>query len=218
MSSRLKIRLLRFWARHRFLLYVETVLVWVLSVAAIFYAISFFIIPKVAEYSIQQRCGAVVDIQSGRFAGIGSIRLGEVVIAEDEHSIGTHPILQADRIEVRFDPWRLLKGRFVICSVTVSDVLLSADYDSSEKQWNLSGLSFQAAPLSNALIPVVRIDRGAIRFRQKQTEHFETLATVSINGRVFESIGANEYGFLLRVKWYTCSSKYGNHKTSMATE
>ena len=198
MIARLKIRLLRrFLARHRFLLFVETVLVWLLFVAAIFYAISFFVIPKIAESSIQKRCGGAVDIQSGRFSGIGAIRLDEVVIAEDSRAIGTDPILQADRIEVRFDPWQLLKGRFVIRSVTLSDFLLSADYDPSEKKWNFGGLSLPTTQSSDNPIPLVRIHQGALRFRQKHDQDSETLATVSMNGRLFEPTGANDYGFLL---------------------
>jgi len=50
-------------------LYVESVLIWLFFVAAIFYAISFFVIPSVAEAKLQKLCGGAADIQSGRFKG-----------------------------------------------------------------------------------------------------------------------------------------------------
>ena len=141
MIARLKIRLLRrFLARHRFLLYVETVLIWLFFVVGIFYAISFFVIPSVAEANLQKLCGGSVDIQSGRFKGLGAIRLTGVVIAEDDRAILDAPILQADQIEVHFDMWKLLRGRFVVHSVILSDFLLTADYNPSLKKWNLGGL------------------------------------------------------------------------------
>ena len=96
-------RFRRFFARHRFLLYVETVLVWLVIVAAIFYAISFFVIRSAAEAKLQKLCGGVVDIQSGRFNGFGAIRLNGVIIAEDSRAVLDAPILQADQIDLRFD-------------------------------------------------------------------------------------------------------------------
>ncbi len=95
MIQRLKIRFLRrYLARHRFLLYVETVLVWLFFVVAIFYAISFFVIPSAAEVKLQKLCGGAVDIQSGRFTGFGAVRLAGVKIAVDDRAILDAPILQ----------------------------------------------------------------------------------------------------------------------------
>jgi len=93
-------RFRRFFARHRVLLYVESVLVWLVIVAAIFYAISFLVIPSVAEANLQKLCGGAVDIDSGRFTGFGAIRLNGIVIAEDSQAILDVPMLQADQIEV----------------------------------------------------------------------------------------------------------------------
>jgi hypothetical protein len=98
----LKIRLLRrYLARHRFLLYVESVLFWLLFVVAIFYAMSFFVIPSAAEAKLQKLCGGAVDIQSGRFGGFGKISLAGVVNAEDDQAIINSPNQQADQIEVQ---------------------------------------------------------------------------------------------------------------------
>ena len=198
MIARLKIRLLRrFLARHRFLLYVETVLIWLFFVVGIFYAISFFVIPSVAEANLQKLCGGSVDIQSGRFKGLGAIRLTGVVIAEDDRAILDAPILQADQIEVHFDMWKLLRGRFVVHSVILSDFLLTADYNPSLKKWNLVGLSFQRTDRAGEKIPLLQIQRGAIRLSQNRADTTEILATVSINGQIASPVKKDEYSFML---------------------
>ena len=131
-------RFRRFFARHRVLLYVESSLVWLALVAAIFYAISFFVIPSAAEATLQKLCGGAVNIQSGRFAGLGGIRLNGVIIAEDSRAILDAPILQADQIDLRFDLRQLLKGNFAPSSVRLTDFLLPADYDPGLKKWNMT--------------------------------------------------------------------------------
>jgi hypothetical protein len=95
------------------LLYVESVLIWLLFVVAIFYAMSFFVIPSVAEAKLKKLCGGSVNIQSGRFGGFGKIHLAGVVIAEDDQAILNAPILLADQVEIqlrprhkKMEPWR----------------------------------------------------------------------------------------------------------------
>ena len=187
----------RFLARHRFLLYVESVLVWLFFVLVIFYAISFLVIPTAAEANLEKRCGGAVDIQSGRFKGFGAIRLTGVVIAEDDRAILNTPILQADQIEVDFDLRQLLKGQLTVRSVILSDFLVTADYNPSSKKWNLGGLSFQKTNRPAGQIPLLQIQRGAVRVRQKDADGAEILTTVSINGQIAEPIQKDEYSFML---------------------
>ena len=200
MIQRLKIRLLRrYLARHRFLLYVESVLIWLFFVVAIFYAMSFFVIPSVAEAKLQKLCGGAVDIQSGRFDGFGEIHLAGVIIAEDDRAILNAPILQADQVEVQFDRWKLLTGRFTVHSVILSDFLLAADYNSATKNWNLGGLSFQKTNLPAGQIPLLQVHRGAIRLRQNRADAdaAQVLATVSVNGQIGAPVKKDEYSFIL---------------------
>ncbi|MHC5123668.1 MAG: hypothetical protein ACYSOR_05640, partial [Planctomycetota bacterium] len=194
----MKIRLLRrYLARHRFLLYVESVLIWLLFVVAIFYAISFFVIPSVAEAKLKKLCGGSVNIQSGRFGGFGKIHLAGVVIAEDDQAILNAPILLADQVEIQFDRWKLLRARFAVHSIGLSDFLLTADYDPGTKRWNLGGLSFQRSTLPAGKPPLLQIQRGAVRVRQTGTDGTDVLATVSIKGQIGVPAGKGQYGFIL---------------------
>ncbi len=190
-------RFRRFFARHRALLYAESSFVWLVIVAAFFYAISFFVIPSAAEATLQKLCGGAVNIQAGRFSGVGAIRLNGIVIAEDSRAILDAPILQADQIEVQFDLWQLLTGRFTVHSVILSDFLLTADYNASSKEWNLGGLSFQKTKHSGRPIPLLQIQRGAVRVRQKGENAAEILTTVSINGQIAAPVKRDEYSFML---------------------
>ncbi|MEN8127645.1 MAG: hypothetical protein ABFR90_07550 [Planctomycetota bacterium] len=191
-------RFRRFFARHRFLLHVESVLAWLILVAGIFYAISFFIIPAAAESKLEKLCGGAVDIQSGRLKGFGAIRLAGVVIAEDSQAIFKAPILQADRIDVGFGLWQLLRGRFKVDSVVLSDFFVTADYNPSSKKWNLGGLSFpQSDRPGRRQIPPIQIQRGAVRLRQHQADTADVLAIISINGQVEALAKQDEYSFML---------------------
>ena len=197
MIQRLKKRFLRrFLARHRFLLYVEAVLIWLFFVAAIFYAMSFFVIQSAAETKLRKLCGGAVDIQSGRFKGFGKIRLAGVVIAEDDQAILNAPILQADQIEIQFDRWKLLRGRFTVDSIDLSDFLLTADYESDTKKWNLGSLSFKRSTLPAGQIPLLKVQRGAVRVRTG-TDPEDVLETVGIKGQIGIPAGKDQYSFIL---------------------
>ncbi|MHC4782347.1 MAG: hypothetical protein ACYTE0_04745, partial [Planctomycetota bacterium] len=153
--------------------------------------------PSVAEAKLQKLCGGTVDIHSGRFKGFGAIRLAGIVIAEDDRAILDTPILQADQIEVQFDLWHLLTGRYTVHSIVLSDFLLTADYNLSEKKWNLGGLSFQGANRPTGQIPLLQIQHGTVRVRQTGTDAADVLATIGINGQIGAPIKKDEYSFML---------------------
>ncbi|OQY04974.1 MAG: hypothetical protein B6I25_06300 [Planctomycetales bacterium 4572_13] len=190
-------RFRRFFARHRVLLSAESSLVWLVLVAAIFYAISFFVIPAAAEATLQKLCGGAVDIQSGRFKGFDAIRLNGIVMGEDSRAMLNDPILKADQIEVQFDLWQLLRGKFSVHSIVLSDFLLTADYNASSKEWNLGGLSFQKTNFSGRQIPLLDIQQATVRLRQKKAGITEILTTVGINGQIAIPAEKNEYRFSL---------------------
>ena len=210
--TRLKIRRIRrFFARHRFLLRVETVLFWVLCAAALYFLLGFVIVPPVAEAKLRQFCGGIVDIQSGGFKGFGSVRLKGVVLAEDSPELPETPIFRADRVEIQFDLWRLLKGRFKIHSILLKDALLTADYGTSTGKWNIENLSFPKteSPKQSA-IPLIIIEHGTLQVRRADSDGLKILTTAGINGRVAEKITKNEYAFSLET-----DGRFGYGKSSL---
>lgn len=200
MITRLKIRSLRrLFARHRFLLYVEAAVFWLLGITAVYFLFGYFVVPSIAEDRIRQFCSGEVSIQSGRFKGISGISLKGVTIAENAEKLTDAPILLADTVEVQFEPLKLLRGRFTVSSVLLSSFLFTADYDAERNHWNLTELSIQSSDKSKQVhIPLIVLQQGALRVRDVHTHLSKTLGTISISGKIAEQTGRNEFGFALK--------------------
>jgi hypothetical protein len=170
----------------------------VLCAAAVVYGIGFVAVAPIAKAKIEQLCGGAAAVQSGWFTVLGEVRLKGLVVATDAQSPKESAVLRADRLDVRFDPWDLFKGRLTIHSVTMADFLLTADYESARGGWNLSRLTFGNTPRPpQAAFPLIQVRRGAVRLRWLSQGTPQTLATFSLNGTVAKQTGRNEYGFTL---------------------
>lgn len=189
----------RFLARHRFMLYLEAGLFWALCVAGLFYATSFLIIPSIAESQLQKRCGGVVNIESGRFAGLGGLRLKGLVIFADTETPSDVPILQADNVDIQFNPWALMVGRWRMRSVNLSDILLTADFHTRIRRWNLSNLSFRTGSSENLKrLPEITLKHAVLRFRKITPDSTQILTTVGLEGMVTKKTTRHEYDFILQ--------------------
>ena len=209
--AKIRRHLRRFFARHRFLLRVETALFWLLCAGVLYFLIGTFIVPPVAEAKLQKLCGGAVHIESGRFSGPGAIRLSGVMIADESRNLLDAPILQADKVEVQFDLWQLLRGRFKVHTVRLSDFLLTGDYDSTANKWNLANLSFRKTETSShAALPLIVMQRGALRIRLTGPGEPEVVTTVSLNGQIAEQTAKHEYAFSLET-----DGRFGYGKSSL---
>jgi len=211
--ARLKIRrhLRRFFARHRFLLRVETALFWLLCVGGLYFLIGTFVVPPVAEAKLEKLCGGAVHIESGRFGGIGTVRFSGVMVTDDSRKLLDAPILQADNVEIQFDLWQLFRGRFKVHAIRLKDFLLTGDYDPSTKKWNIANLSFQKSESSDqAAFPLIMMQRGAMRIRLTGPDGPEVVTTVSLNGQIAEQTSQHEYAFSLET-----DGRFGYGKSSL---
>lgn len=201
----------RFFARHRSLLRVETVLFWLFCVGGLYFLIGSFIVPSIAEAKLKRICGGAVDIDSGRFSGISSIRLNGVMVAENSQKLLDAPILQADKVEIQFDLWQLLRGRFKVHAILLKDFLLNGDYDPVARKWNLANLSFQKSDSSNQKVfPFIVMKEGALRIRLTGSGEPEVVTTVSLNGQIAEQASKNQYAFSLET-----DGRFGYGKSSL---
>ena len=172
---------------------------WLILGLAVVWTAGLFFVGPIARSRISEFCGGEVYVQSGRLKGIGGIRLKGVVIAQDRAALEADaPILKSNEIQVRFDPWKLLRGRFEVSSILLKDFLVNADYDVSADQWNFQGLSIQTSSAPGARVPLLDIRNGALRIRQKEDNRLpETITQVSLNGRAAVQSGIREYLFSL---------------------
>jgi hypothetical protein len=201
----------RFFARHRFLLRVETGLFWLLCAWGLYFLIGTFVVPPVAEAKLQKLCGGTVHIESGRFSGFNAIRLSGVMVADDSRKRLDVPILQADTVEIQFDTWQLFRGRFRVHTILLKDFLLTGDYDPAVKKWNIANLSFQKSESSGpAAFPLIVMQQGALRIRLTGRDGPEVLTTASLNGRIAEQTAKNEYVFSLET-----DGRFGYGKSSL---
>ena len=171
---------------------------WLLCAVGLYFLVGLFVVPPLAEAKLRQLSGGAVDIESGRFKGLFAIRLNGVIVSDENRTLLEAPALQADRVEVQFQPWQLLRGHLKIHSVLLEDVLLTADYNPAVRKWNLGNFSFQQSTSSKQTsVPLIIIEQGALRVRRTGPDRTEILTTASINGRIAEKTDKNEYAFSL---------------------
>ncbi len=184
---------------HRLLKFLQVTLIGLLCAAAAVYGVGFFAVAPIARAKIERLCGGAAAVQSGRFTGVGAVCLKGIVVGADAESVNDSEILRADRIDVRFEPWDLLKGRFTVRSVTLTDFLLTADYDSIGGGWNLGRLTFgKTASGPQKIMPLIQVRRGAVRIRQLMQNTPQTITTIGLNGDIAVQTGRHEYSFALQ--------------------
>ncbi len=185
--------------RRRFFLFIKRHFFWlILGLVGLWVAGSFFVAP-IARSKLSELCNSAVYVKSGRLKGFNGIRLKGVVIAEDTDTLVHDPIVQCDEFEIRFDPWKLLRGKFEINSIVFDGFLLNADYDTGADRWNFQNLFFQSSTKGGkGKIPLVNLRRGVLRIRQrKKNEKPETITQISLNGQAAVQSGVNQYNFSL---------------------
>ena len=197
--KRLKIRAIRrLFARHRFLVYAEAAFFWLLAIAAFYWMIGYFIVPSIAESMIERLSGGAATVQSGHFKGLNGVHLNGVVLGTDADDLQDAPIFRADTIEIRFNPLRLLRGRFSVGSIKLLDFLVTVDYNPDQKHWNFSDFSPASADTTNlSKIPLILLERGAVQLRTIKDQAYQVVTTITVNGTIAEKTGKNEYGFSL---------------------
>jgi len=156
----------------------------------------FFVIAPIAENRISGLCGGAVYVKSGYFRGVGGIRLKGVVLAEDDKGLVEAPVFRFDEINITFSPWKLLKGKFEVNSIRLSDFLFDATYCGNDR-WNFSSFSIQRSAAVSQKIPFIEIRNGTMRLSRLKEDHLGVITTISLNGQVAAQTSENEYSFLL---------------------
>ena len=172
----------------------------VIGVAAVgvaVYLASGFFLPAVVRRELSgQFEGAAVSIQGARLSGAGVLIKG-LAIAEQESSLADSPIFFAERVWVQFAPGALLGGRRVVRAAVVRDAVLTADYEKG-RGWAVSRLGLRRGEGALSRLPLVRIERGALRVRRIEGGQVRPIATVGLDGQIVALGGAGAYGFSLR--------------------
>jgi len=164
--------------------------------AACLYGLSFLAVKPLAQRKIADLAGGAVYIQSARLSGPGTVRLKGLIIAADEQSFMTSPILRSDRVDITFNLRALLKGQLSISRVRLSGWLFSADRSGST--WNFLPLLNVRSPSgdeASAAVPLIELDRGAVRVRRAAESGFADELKFGLNGQVALQPDRRQYAF-----------------------
>lgn len=187
----------RLSAKWRLFLFFRHSFVWVLAGLVVLWLSSFFLVGSIAEQKIGELCGGAAYVQSGRLTLSGGIRLKGVMIASDKALLADDPILQVDVLDIKMNPWRVLRGDFVVRSMHLEDFLLAADYDDESDRWNFQQLAFQRSSQSQSRIPFVTVRNGALRVQQISPDQTKSITAVGLNGHIAAQTGERAYTFTL---------------------
>ncbi len=185
-------------AKRRFFLFLRHSFVWVLAGIILLWLSSFLFVRSFAEEKIATLCGGAAYVQSGRLKLFGGLRLKGVVVARDPASLADEPILQADELEIKVNPWQLLRGKVQVHSIYLSDFFLSADYDDDSETWNFQPLAFQRSSEPTGNLPLVTIRNGAVRIRRISPEQTQLITTFGLSGQVASHTDKGQYSFTLQ--------------------
>lgn len=193
-TIRKKLRIRR--VRKRVFSFFKISLLWLIGGLVILWVSGFFFIAPIAKGKISKLCGGAVYVKSGRFKGFGGIRIKGVIIAEDDEGLVDTPVFRFDEIDVNFAPWKLLRGKFEVGAIQLSDFLFNAIYQGND-EWNFSSFSIRHSDTTSQKIPLVEIHNGAMRICRLEESRPKVITTVSLNGQIAAQTGKKEYSFLL---------------------
>jgi hypothetical protein len=166
-----------------------------LLAVGIMYALSFVIVAPLAKWQIAKITGGAVYVHSGHLSDFGSIRLKGLIIAPDEQSFTSNPVLRADNVTVRINLNSLLRRHFSLSVIRLEDFLFSADWN--HDAWNF--LSLTAAKKSSAIptrLPLVELSGGAVRIRRVSSQNgFDDIAMIGLKGQITMGQNRGEYCF-----------------------
>jgi hypothetical protein len=184
-------------SRGRLFSSLRKLLLRLLLAAAIVYALSFVVVAPLAKWQLAKITGGAVYVHSGHLSNFGSIRLKGLIIAPDEQSVTSDPVLRADKVTVRINLNSLLHGHFSLSVIRLEDFLFSADWN--HDAWNF--LSLTAAKESSAIptrLPLVELSGGAVRIRRNSSQNgFDDVAMIGLKGQITTGQRRGEYGFTI---------------------
>jgi hypothetical protein len=182
-------------SRGRLFSSLRKLLLRLLLAVVILYALSFVIVAPLAKWQLAKITGGAVYVHSGHLSDFGSIRLKGLIIAPDEQSFTSDPVLRADNVTVRINLNSLLRGHFSLSVIRLEDFLFSADWN--HDAWNF--LSLTAAKESSAIptrLPLVELSGGAVRIRRRSSQNgFDDIAMIGLKGQITMGQNRGEYCF-----------------------
>lgn len=172
-------------------------LIGVAAALVVLYLSSGWFLPGVVERELARQFeGAVVSVQGARLSGAGVLIKG-LSLSDTASSLAVSPIFFAERVHVQFASADLLKRKVVVQAAAVRDAVLTVEYEKG-RGWNVQRVGLRRGAGGTTRLPLVRVERGALRVRQAADGRLRPITAVGLNGQIAAVGGAGTYGFSFR--------------------
>ena len=189
----------RGWRRR---VVVTTLLVLTASVAWLLYQTRSANITVHASRFLSQLIGADFRIDSAQIGIDGVITLQGIELLLPESSLADRRVFQADQVLIHHSLLPLMRGRFHVQRLILTNPTLYVTEDLKHNQYNFSWLTPHPPGITPSEpqmdLPDLLIQGGKIRFGQINADRYEELGMVRIHGKLVASPGnPRVYAFTL---------------------
>ena len=124
-----------------------------------------------------------IETGSVDFRSNGSVFIERLVIAPQKSEGAGQTILNAENVHARFDVGSLLLLRPHLKRIDINDFTFNAQYNMDTGRWNLSTLRIKAPKGSSANMPLVRLERGTLRYTKVSGKQVKVAASAPLSAK-----------------------------------
>jgi len=161
---------------------------------------------------IAELTGTRIEAHSVDFDFNGSVLIKKLVIRPDREPRYDDAILKAEKTYARFSIASLLLLRPRLNELRLEDFVFNAQYDLDSRLWNVAELKIRAPKAGTGKMPLVRLERGRMRYLKVSESRINVIASIPIDARFGPAERSrNAYSFAIT----TAKSPQGSGKSNL---
>jgi len=138
---------------------------------------------RIALVQIAELTNTKIEAYSIDFGLDGSVIIEGLAVRPHQEHRYDDAILKAERVYARFGIGSLLLLRPRLKEISVNDFVFDAQYDLDTGRWNVAALKIKAAKGDSGRIPVIRLERGTLRYSKVSEGRVEVAAAMPVDAR-----------------------------------
>ena len=138
---------------------------------------------RIALTQIAELTNTSIEAYSIDFGLDGSVIIEGLAVRPHQEHKYDDAILKAKRVYARFGIGSLLLLRPRLKEISVNDFVFDAQYDLDTGRWNVAALKIKAAKGDSGRMPVIRLERGALRYSKVSGGRIEVAAAMPVDAR-----------------------------------
>ncbi len=151
--------------------------------------LSWYILPRLSS-----ALGGTVQASAMHLDGIGGFSVENLELLAPDWPSESGRIAHADRVSIRFSPWKILRGEVEVRSIDIGTMTLRiAERISDPGTFNFSSLTPEGSPSSSSQRPAVtRIERLAVESGVDSDGQWELSGRIDMRGELHPSVGLSD--------------------------